>query len=164
MDTETFNQLSDHQAAEAVRPCVDIDSWVEAVVAGRPYADVDELFGVAIDQAAAWTGAEVEAALADHPRIGERHQGPGASADMSRTEQAGVDPRDAELQHRLSEGNRQYEQTFGRIYLVRAKGRSATEMLDLLQQRLGNDPGEELEVTKGQLAEIAILRLKEVMS
>lgn len=164
MDIDGLNQLSEAEAADLLRPCVDIDSWVDAVVAGRPYADVDELLAVAVDQAARWTGAEVEAALADHPRIGERHQGSGSSADLSRTEQAGVDPADREFQQRLADGNARYEETFGRIYLVRAKGRTGAELLELLEQRLGNDPDTELETTKGQLAEIAVLRLRALMT
>ncbi|OMQ15380.1 hypothetical protein A7K94_0209900, partial [Modestobacter sp. VKM Ac-2676] len=69
-------------------------------------------------------------------------------------------PADAELQRRLAEGNRRYEARFGRIYLVRAAGRTGPELLDLLEQRLTNDPTTELAVTRAQLAEIALLRLK----
>jgi 2-oxo-4-hydroxy-4-carboxy-5-ureidoimidazoline decarboxylase len=79
---------------------------------------------------------------------------------MSGREQAGVDPADDELQRRLADGNRRYEERFGRIYLVRAAGRSGAELLDLLEQRLTNDPATELAVTRGQLAEIALLRLE----
>jgi 2-oxo-4-hydroxy-4-carboxy-5-ureidoimidazoline decarboxylase len=164
VDIEGFNAMSAAEAAETVRPCVDIDSWVEAVVAGRPYADVVHLAATADRQATGWSGAEVEAALADHPRIGERPAGSGASAEMSAREQAGVDPADADVQQRLADGNRRYEERFGRIYLVRAAGRGAAEMLDLLEQRLTNDPATELEVTKGQLAEIATLRLKALIA
>jgi 2-oxo-4-hydroxy-4-carboxy-5-ureidoimidazoline decarboxylase len=164
VEIEDFNAMSASEAAAAVRPCVDIDSWVTAVVAGRPYAEAADALATAAEQARGWTGAEVEAALADHPRIGERHQGSGTSASMSRSEQAGVDPADVEIQERLAAGNRRYEEAFGRIYLVRAKGRTAAEMLDLLEQRLTNDPATELEVTKGQLAEIATLRLEALLS
>jgi 2-oxo-4-hydroxy-4-carboxy-5-ureidoimidazoline decarboxylase len=156
---EEFNALGTPQAAAVLRPCVDIDSWVDALVANRPYPDVEALAADAARQATGWTGAEVEAAIADHPRIGERHRG-GADADMSRREQAGVDRDDGDLQARLREGNRAYEERFGRIYLVRAAGRTGDEMLALLEERLTHDPLTELEVTKGQLAEIAVLRLK----
>lgn len=159
MKIEDFNAMSASEAAAVVRPCVDIDSWVEAVVDGRPYADIDALLAAADRQAAGWTGAEVEAALDDHPRIGERTEGTGASAALSAREQAGVDPADADVQRRLADGNRRYEEAFDRIYLVRAAGRTAEEMLGLLEERLGNDPETELEVTRGQLAEIAHLRL-----
>ena len=72
----------------------------------------------------------------------------------------GLDPADDELRTRLADGNRRYEERFGRIYLVRAAGRSGAELLDLLEQRLTNDPDTELGVTRGQLAEIALLRLE----
>jgi 2-oxo-4-hydroxy-4-carboxy-5-ureidoimidazoline decarboxylase len=154
-----FNAMDVASAAAAVRPCVDIDSWVEAVVAGRPYADLDSLLILADAHARTWSGAEVEAALADHPRIGERHAGAGASAEMSGREQGGVS-RDAEVQARLAAGNVAYEERFDRIFLVRAAGRDAAEILALLEQRLDNDPETELGVTAGQLREIAVLRLK----
>jgi 2-oxo-4-hydroxy-4-carboxy-5-ureidoimidazoline decarboxylase len=102
----------------------------------------------------------VTAALADHPRIGERPSGDSASAAMSGREQAGVDAGDAELRRRLAEGNRRYEERFGRIYLVRAAGRGGQELVDLLEQRLANDAATELAVTRQQLGEIALLRLQ----
>lgn len=160
MQLEEFNAMSADTADAAVRPCVDIDSWVTAVVAGRPYADLADLLARADAQARTWTGAEVDGALADHPRIGERHTGTGTSAAMSGREQAGVDPSDADVQRRLAAGNAAYEARFDRIYLVRAAGRTAEEILELLEQRLTNDPQTELAVTGGQLREIALLRLE----
>ncbi|MGY2065977.1 2-oxo-4-hydroxy-4-carboxy-5-ureidoimidazoline decarboxylase [Blastococcus sp. SYSU DS0619] len=155
-----FNALPTEEATTAVRRCADIPAFATAVVAGRPYAAVEELLAGAREHAAAWTDAEVTAALADHPRIGERAAGDGPGAALSSREQAGVDRADAELQRRLAEGNRRYEERFGRIYLVRAAGRTGPELLDLLEQRLGNDPATELAVTRAQLAEIALLRLE----
>jgi 2-oxo-4-hydroxy-4-carboxy-5-ureidoimidazoline decarboxylase len=161
---QEFNDMPVAEAADAVRPCVDIDSWVDGVVAGRPYARTADLLARADSLARAWTPVEVEKALADHPRIGERHAGSGTSARMSGSEQAGVDPRDAEVQRRLAEGNAAYEERFDRIYLARAAGRSADEILALLEQRLANDPDTELVVTSGQLREIALLRLEGLLS
>jgi 2-oxo-4-hydroxy-4-carboxy-5-ureidoimidazoline decarboxylase len=79
---------------------------------------------------------------------------------MSGRDQAGVDDRDATVLERLRRGNAAYEERFGRIYLVRAAGRTADEILTLLEERLGNDPDTELAVTAGQLREIAVLRLE----
>jgi 2-oxo-4-hydroxy-4-carboxy-5-ureidoimidazoline decarboxylase len=160
MQLAEFNALPAPEAEELVRSCARIPSFVTAVTTARPYAGLGQLLAVARDAAAAWTDDEVTAALADHPRIGERPSGSGASAAMSGREQAGVDPADEELRHRLAEGNRRYEERFGRIYLVRAAGRSGAELADLLDQRLTNDPVTELAVTRGQLAEIALLRLE----
>lgn len=164
MQLEDLNAMSEADAAETLRPCVDIDSWVEELVAARPYAGLAALLERADARARTWSAAEVEEALADHPRIGERHAGEGASAAMSGREQAGVDPHDADVQRRLAEGNAAYEARFDRIYLVRAAGRSAEEILALLEERLDNDPDTELAVTAGQLREIALLRLEGLFS
>ena len=160
MDLARFNDADAASAAALVAPCVRIDSWAAGLVSGRPYPDLAALLEVAAQQAAAWTDDEVEQALADHPRIGETPEGRGAGAHLSSSEQAGVDRADTGLRERLREGNRRYEQRFGRIYLVRAKGRSGEELLDLLERRLHNDPDTERRVTKEQLAEIALLRLE----
>lgn len=160
MRLDELNALPREEAAAALRPCVDIDSWLRGVVDRRPYADRSDLLARADELARAWTPDEVERALADHPRIGERHAGTGASAQLSGREQAGVDPHDAEVQRRLAAGNAAYEERFGRIYLVRAAGRTAEEILALLEERLENDPDAEIAVTAGQLREIALLRLE----
>ncbi|SDK78248.1 2-oxo-4-hydroxy-4-carboxy-5-ureidoimidazoline decarboxylase [Nocardioides sp. YR527] len=160
MTLAEFDALPADEAESVVVPCVAIPSWAAGLVARRPYADVGDLLAAAERLAAAWTDEEVEGALADHPRIGERHAGDGESATLSAREQAGVDPADAEVQARLRAGNAAYEKRFGRIYLVRAAGRSAEEMLALLEERLENDPATEITVTRGQLAEIALLRLR----
>lgn len=160
---EEFNALPDAEAAAALRACVGVDAWVSELAAGRPYADAAALLEVGRARAMEWTPADVEEALADHPRIGERADGSGDSALHSRREQAGVDPGDTALAERLREGNTRYEERFGRIYLVRAKGRTGPELLDLLEERLGNDAATEAEVTRQQLAEIATLRLADLV-
>jgi 2-oxo-4-hydroxy-4-carboxy-5-ureidoimidazoline decarboxylase len=164
MEIEEFDTMDATAARELVRSCADIPSWVEAVVAARPYAETEELFRRAEHLALDWTGAEVEQALADHPRIGERHAGSGTSAAMSAREQAGVDPADTDVKALLAAANAAYEERFDRIFLVRAAGRSSVEILEFLEQRLGNDPESELEVTTGQLREIAALRLRGLFS
>ena len=157
---EEFDTMDTAAAREIVRSCADVPSWVDAVVAGRPYAETEELFARAGDLARGWTGAEVQQALAEHPRIGERHAGSGTGAAMSAREQSGVDPADTDVRALLAAANAAYEERFDRIFLVRAAGRSAEEILAQLDERLGNDPGTELEVTAGQLREIAALRLR----
>ncbi|MFI8522891.1 2-oxo-4-hydroxy-4-carboxy-5-ureidoimidazoline decarboxylase [Promicromonospora sukumoe] len=156
MDLATFNALSPSDAAAAVRPCADVDSWVDAVVTARPYPDRDELLRHAAEAAAGWAAADVDAALAHHPRIGERAAGDSAEARLSRTEQ----PTAAEATAaRIAVGNVAYEARFGRIFLVRAAGRTAEEILVNLTERLGNDPDTEALVTAEQLRQIALLRL-----
>ena len=160
MTLDEFNALTPDEAAELVRVCADIPAWIDEVVAARPYGDLGELIDVAQVAAEGWSDAEVDAALAQHPRIGERAEGDGAEAAMSRTEQSSVSGLEAEI----VAGNRAYEEKFGRIFLIRAAGRSADEVLDQLTTRLGHDAETEAAVVAEQLKEIAMLRLEGMIS
>ncbi|WP_223622773.1 2-oxo-4-hydroxy-4-carboxy-5-ureidoimidazoline decarboxylase [Microbacterium sp. EST19A] len=151
-----FNSRSRDDAIGIVKPALDIPRWYEAIVDGRPYASVEALTEAAANAAAPLTAAELDAALAHHPRIGERAEGQSAEAALARNEQSGVDATAAEA---LAAGNRAYEAAFDRVFLVRAAGRSADDILALLQERLGNTPEQELAVVDQQLREIAALRL-----
>jgi 2-oxo-4-hydroxy-4-carboxy-5-ureidoimidazoline decarboxylase len=163
MSLEAFNGAGRDEAIALLRPCLDVDRWCAALADGRPYASLDELVATAEGAASPLTSAEVEAALAHHPRIGERPAGADAGAAMSRAEQAGVDPADAEVAAALAAGNRAYEERFGRVFLIRAAGRSSRDILDALTERLAHAPDEEGPVVADQLRQIAVLRLKGVI-
>ena len=160
---EEFNQLSPEAAERLLRPCLDIDRWVRVLIEDRPYARVADLVETARRAADPFSEAEIEAALAHHPRIGERATGDSAEAALSRSEQSGV-VTDEDVQRRLQEGNQAYEQRFGRVFLIQAAGRSAEEILASLQSRLRNDEETERSIVADQLREIAILRLAAVVS
>ncbi len=139
-------------------------SWAEGVLARRPYADVDELLATSEKLVLALDASEIDAALAGHPRIGERPVGLDVtSAARSSREQAGMSRASASLQRAMAGGNADYEQRFGRIYLVAAAGRSAEDLLSFLGARLDNDPETELDVIRGELATITRQRLTELL-
>jgi 2-oxo-4-hydroxy-4-carboxy-5-ureidoimidazoline decarboxylase len=164
MRIEEFNTLPARDAAALLRSCADADSWVESLVAKRPYPDVEALVATADDLAGQWSVDEVEQALSHHPRIGERTTDGSAASSTSAREQAGVDPADIDLADALRAGNLAYEEKFGRIYLVRAKGRTGPQLLKMLRERLENDPETEFGITVQQLREIAILRAEGLFS
>lgn len=159
MDIGEFNALDETEAVAVLETCALVPRWAACVVAFRPYETAEQLRTVADDAAYDWTPAEIEAALADHPRIGERHHGTGASAAHSAREQGTARTDDPEITARLEDGNRLYEKTFERVFLIRAAGRDAGEILAELHRRLDNDPHAELAETHDQLREIAVLRL-----
>lgn len=164
MDITEFNALDAEAAARSIRPALDVPRWIDALVAARPYADLDALLDASRTAAEPLTDAEIDRALAHHPRIGDRAQGASAEAGMSRAEQSAIDPEDAELQHRLREGNVAYEERFGHVFLIRAAGRTPAEILAALDERLGNDPGAERRIVAEQLRQIATLRLEGLMT
>ncbi|SFT55609.1 2-oxo-4-hydroxy-4-carboxy-5-ureidoimidazoline decarboxylase [Kosakonia arachidis] len=154
-----FNQLPDDEAVALLQPCVAIPGWTAALVAARPFASIAALHQTAGDIAATWGHAELEQALSAHPRIGEKPAGSQAHAALSRQEQSAVDDRDTQLAAALREGNARYEARFGRVFLIRAKGRSGEEILHALEQRLTNSDAEEITAALEQLREITLLRL-----
>jgi len=157
---EEFNDLATPEARGLALVWAAIPTWVDTVVAGRPYASVDALASRAAALATIWTPSDLDAALAHHPRIGERPKGKGAEAAASRTEQSSMDAADDDVTALIAAGNRVYEQRFGRVFLIRAAGRTPEEMLAELRRRLANDKDAEAQEAIRQLAEIALLRLR----
>ncbi len=159
-----FNTASAAQAEAMLRPCVDVQRWVEEIAGARPFASEQHLLDFARHAADPFTAEEVEAALAHHPRIGESPTARTAEAAMSRSEQAGLGTADATLAATLADGNRAYEDKFGRVFLIRAAGRTGEEILRVLRERLANTPEQEEPIIARQLREIALLRLQGVIS
>lgn len=164
MKLAEFNTAEPAVAAALLRPCIDVSRWVDALTAARPFASRAALLDFAASAANPLTPAEVAAALAHHPRIGDRPTAAGTEAAMSRSEQAGVDPADSAAADALAEGNRRYEAKFGRVFLIRAAGRTAPEILGALYERIENSPATEDAIVAQQLLEIAVLRLEGVIS
>ena len=160
MELPEFNRLDAAAAADIVGVWAAIPSWTDALVAGRPYASVDELTQAARAGAERWTGDDLDAALAHHPRIGARVTGTGGEAAASRREQSSMADADADIADAIAAGNAAYEERFGRVFLIRAAGRSPGEMLAELRRRLANDDDAETSEALGQLAQIALLRLE----
>lgn len=153
-------------AADAVRPrllaLTASPDWADALLAARPFKDLDALLAASDDIIASLDESQVDAALAGHPRIGERASHlDDESAARSATEQAGMAQATTAVKDAMARANAAYEQRFGRIYLVAAAGRSAEDLLSLLRARLRNDPESELDVVRGELARISRLRLSD---
>ena len=61
----------------------------------------------------------------------------------------------------MAQANAAYEERFGRVFLIRAAGRSPEEMLAEARRRLANDKDSEVIEALEQLRQIAILRLRQ---
>ncbi|WP_084078724.1 2-oxo-4-hydroxy-4-carboxy-5-ureidoimidazoline decarboxylase [Demequina sp. NBRC 110057] len=139
--------------------CLRIRRWADELV-GQKLDTLEALLEASEASAAHLTEAEVDEALAAHPRIGERAAGEGREARFSASEQAASQSPDAGLADRLAAGNAAYEERFGRVFLIRAAGRSREEILAELERRLTNDPLTELNETSEQLRQIAAGRIR----
>lgn len=159
-----FDALPDDEAGRLLHACCASAAWVGRVLAGRPYAGVEELLDTADRACRQLSPADVDEALAAHPRIGQRAEGASTEAQWSRQEQASMAGADASVQERLRLGNVAYEERFDRVFLVRAAGRTPDELLAELERRLGNDPVTEQREVVEQLAQIVRLRLERLVT
>jgi 2-oxo-4-hydroxy-4-carboxy-5-ureidoimidazoline decarboxylase len=146
-----------------LRACNAAPRFAAEIVAGRPYRDVETLVGRAEKVARALPWTDVAIALAAHPRIGDRVPGSSAEAESSRREQSSMEDADATTRDSLVEGNRAYEERFGHVFLINATGKSADEMLEALERRMGNDAETELAEASEQQRQIARLRLEKLV-
>jgi 2-oxo-4-hydroxy-4-carboxy-5-ureidoimidazoline decarboxylase len=158
-----WHTLNAEDAAQEILSCCGSRAWASQVAAGRPYDDEAHLFAAA-DRC--WQGlAESDwlEAFRSHPRIGEKHaqaKTTAVSAAWSSGEQSLMNDADAAILRRMQEGHRAYEERFERIFIVRATGKQAAEMLQILERRLSNNPATELLESAAQQQEITQLRLR----
>lgn len=163
MKLSDFNSLDEQEAVDFLLACAHVERWAQEIVQNRPYATIDSLQTATQEYANPWTDEEIDAALSRHPRIGERAKGDDADAKMSRQEQSGLGI-DDDVQRRLDAGNAAYEEKFGFVFLIRAAGRSAEEILTSLDERMNNTPEDERYIAADQLRQIAALRLEGMIS
>lgn len=162
MGLGSFNAAPAEELTRSLLACADVPSWADRLVEQRPYSDVDALLATADAAARQFSNAEVDKALAAHPRIGERADGASTEAGWSRQEQAAVDNEES-TQDALFRGNQAYEERFGRVFLICASGLSGEQILAALRERLGNDEQTESAVVATELRKIALLRLRRLL-
>ena len=158
-----WNVLPAELAAEEILPCCGSRMWAIRMAALRPVADEAALM-VASDKV--WSRLTEEdwlEAFRSHPRIGDAHNSSsvsGRSESWSSEEQRNVSTAVDKMKRALAEGNRAYEERFGRIFIVCATGKAASERLELLPRRLSNDVQTELWEAAAQQRQIIQVRLK----
>jgi 2-oxo-4-hydroxy-4-carboxy-5-ureidoimidazoline decarboxylase len=161
LSLEGLNVAEPERAERELLACCAARRWADELIVRRPYPDVRTLERVSDAIFAELTWADIEQGLAAHPRIGERAAGDSREAAWSRAEQAAA--ADGDPQQQLRAGNLAYEQRFGRVFLICATGRSAAEILAVLNERLDNDEGTERAVVRDELRKIAALRLRKLV-
>jgi 2-oxo-4-hydroxy-4-carboxy-5-ureidoimidazoline decarboxylase len=165
MTLSTWNTLEEAEAEAAILPCNGSQAWAEKLAALRPFDTPYALTCTADIIWRALPATDWQQAFDSHPRIGETHAkaATAASLALSATEQSSAQVT-TDTQAQLAAANQLYEQTFGRIFIVCATGKSASEMLAILRARLTNDPHTELREAAEQQRQITQLRLRKWLS
>jgi len=156
-----WNNADEATAIETMIACCGSRRWAKAMVALRPITDLVELSTAADRVWNTMKEPDWMEAFACHPRIGTR-SGPPVTARSdawSRQEQSLTTGAAEHVLTKLSEDNALYEKRFGFTYIVCATGKSADEMLEILEQRLANDRATELREAAEQQRQITQIRL-----
>ncbi len=167
MTIEEFNQLDAETAKQELQRCCGATRWVEQMEARRPFGSSKALNEMATE---IWDGLSREdwlEAFSHHPKIGGvdyLRKKFATTQDWSSQEQAGAQGASEKVLHELAQGNETYEIRFGYIFIVCATGKTAPEMLEILQSRLNNAPDDELEIARQEQNKITHLRIAKMLS
>lgn len=157
-----WNEAGEALAMDAMLACCGAKRWAQSMAALRPFENVETLSLTADEVWSTMEEADWMEAFSSHPRIGERKPASqsGRSAAWSEQEQSGASSAAGNVLARLAAGNVTYEQRFGFTYIVCATGKSADEMLGILERRLVNDQATELREAAEQQRQITQIRLR----
>jgi 2-oxo-4-hydroxy-4-carboxy-5-ureidoimidazoline decarboxylase len=156
-----WNQLPEPAATVPLLACCGSKAFATQLVARRPFLNLDDLLESAD---ALWWSLDAKdwlEAFGCHPRIGESAtNGAAQHRTWSTEEQSGTKyAHDSVLQSILIK-NREYEARHGFIYIVCASGKTADELLAILDRRLSNSTEIELQEAAEQQRQITHIRLR----
>jgi 2-oxo-4-hydroxy-4-carboxy-5-ureidoimidazoline decarboxylase len=158
----TFNAMPPADAVETLRRCCGSTAWCNAMANKRPHSTIAQLHAAADQCFDSLAPDDWLQAFASHPKIGDlkslraKYVG---NRDWSEGEQSGIGNSDDAVLRRLASANAEYESRFGYIFIVCATGKSAAQMLTILESRLVNRPDRELPVAAAEQRKITHLRL-----
>ncbi|MCO4743357.1 MAG: allantoicase [Proteobacteria bacterium] len=144
--------------------CCGSRAWAKQMAAQRPYQSRAQLLGTA--EHVWWHLGEGHwrEAFTHHPRIGAdvaSLRAKFATAELSAKEQGqAMASASEETLRELALKNAEYDERFGHLFIVFATGKSAAEMLELLEQRLDNSAAAEIRIAAGEQAKITRNRLE----
>lgn len=158
MGLSALNRYTREEACTHFRRCCGSSKWVHGMEQARPFSDIAELQACADRIWKSCSPEDWREAFAAHPKIG------GDSKNRwAQEEQSGVAGTAGPILQALAQANRAYEARFGYTFIVCATGKSAAEMLAILEQRLNNDAETELKNAAEQECLILGLRLRKLL-
>ena len=161
-----LNKLSKTEATNILQPCCGSAQWLNLLMDKFPFTDEKDLVAKAEK---VWYNQCSESdwlqAFTHHPKIGNNKdlaEKFATTQHLAADEQAAVNTASQDIVEQLAKANEAYEKKFGFIFIVCATGKSASEMLRLMQDRIANSYSEELHIAMGEQHKITILRFKKL--
>jgi 2-oxo-4-hydroxy-4-carboxy-5-ureidoimidazoline decarboxylase len=141
--------------------------WIaEAAWERRPFDGVDALHSALADVVARAPAERQVALITAHPDLAGRVARTGRLTPASRDEQAsaGLDRLGPEEIARFDEANASYRARFGFPFVIAVRGRNQAAILEALEQRSRNERDAEIVLALAEIAQIARLRLQDMVS
>jgi 2-oxo-4-hydroxy-4-carboxy-5-ureidoimidazoline decarboxylase len=167
MTLHDLNTLPAPQLKAELFKCCGSNSWVEKMVPFFPAEDLVEILEDAEEQWYKCSKEDWKEAFTHHPKIGDvdsLKKKFASTSEWASAEQGGVSTAAPQTINELAKANEAYEKKFGYIFIVCATGKSADEMLGMLQSRLQNSPDEEIEIAADEQNKITKLRLEKLVA
>lgn len=167
MKLSELNQLTNADAIAQFRQCCTAERWCESMATKRPFSTLAELKASADRCWATMTEKDWMQAFEGHPKIGDVSSLKAKYANtkaLASGEQSGAAVANEETLLALKQGNDDYVEKFGFIFIVCATGKSAEEMLALLQARLPNDRETELRNAAEEQRKILQIRIDKLIT
>lgn len=167
MTLEHLNTLNKDDLFTEFFKCCGSNSWADKMRRRVPFDDQDELMFYA---KRAWENCAEDSiieAFRAHPKIGDtaslakKFQN---TKDWAGKEQSGIDGANSAILERLVVQNEEYFEKFRYIFIVFATGKSAEEMLEILESRLPNNAADELKIAAAEQLKITLLRLEKLLA
>lgn len=162
MTLSQFNTLDNQTAHNHLFACCGSETWASKMMSHFPFVSEKDLVDYATK---IWydecSDADWRESFTHHPKIGDVKS---LTEKFAGKEQAGVAVATTEIIEALAQANTDYENKVGFIFIVCATGKSATEMLQILLDRLKNSANEELHIAMGEQQKISIIRFKKLLT
>lgn len=162
-----INEYTKKQAMDAFMQCNTSENWCKKMEQSRPFSNATSLSEIADIHWNESTEDDLLEAFEGHPEIGDvstlrkKYRN---TEKLAGHEQSGVNTASENALQLLSQGNRDYKEKFGFIFIICASGKSADEMLELLQQRLPNSRRQELENAAEEQRKITQIRIEKLLN
>ena len=167
MTIQELNKMSGDKVLAELFKCCGSERWAQKLTDCRPFSNKQDLISSSDRIWMECTPADALEAFSHHPQIGDLkslEKKFASTKEWASGEQAGVHAASGKVIQELAMGNAAYQNKFGYIFIVCATGKSAEDMLKLLNSRIGNNPETEMKIAMNEQNKITHLRLEKLFA
>lgn len=166
MSVDELNKLPEAEAYALLESCCCAPNWVATMLQARPFVSKQQVLQLADSVWSTMEKGDYFAAFEGHPQIGdlstlrEKYRQTAGSAGH---EQSGMQQANEQILQSMMQLNKDYLAKFGFIFIVCASGKSAAEMLQIIEQRINNSVDQELKIAAAEQGKITKIRLDKLL-